>query len=99
MIGLHFERALEVLLGAIEIAVVEEKLAEEEGELVVVAVELERFFERLHAAIGIERIDRRFRFLQQLHEALALVAAEERRDAVLALREALLLFESEHLLA
>ena len=39
---------------AIEIAVVEEHLAEEEGELVVVAVELERFLEHLHPAIGIE---------------------------------------------
>src|SRR5207237_394055 len=82
-----------------EIAVVEEHLAEEERELVVVAVELECFFERLDAAIGIERIDRCFRVREELQEAIALLAAEQRHDPIFALGEALLLFESEHLLA
>src|SRR6185436_6325412 len=99
MIGLHFERALEIRLRTIEIAVVEKHFAEEERELVVVAVELERFFEVLHPAIGIECVDGGFRFREQLKEALPLLAAEERHDAVFALGEALLLFESEHLLA
>src|SRR5438128_12620144 len=99
MIGLHFERALEVRLRAIEIAVVEEHLAEENRELVIVAVEAEGLFERLHAAIGIERVDRRFRISQELQEAVAFVAAEQRHDAILALGESLLLLQSEHLLA
>ena len=99
VIGLHFQRALEIRLGAIEIAVVEEHLAEEERELVVVAIELERFFERLDPALGIERVDRRFGVGDQLEEAIALVAAEERHDAVLALGEPLLLFERQHLVA
>src|SRR4051794_22421156 len=99
MIGLHFERALEVVLGAIEIAVVEEHLAEEERELVIVAIEFEGFFERLNAAIRIERINGRLSLGEQLQEALAPLAAEERHDPVFALGEALLLFESEHLLA
>src|SRR5438876_688038 len=90
VIGLHFERALEVVLGAIEIAIIEEDFAEEEAQLVVVAVELERFFERLDAALGIERIDRRFGIGEQLAEAIALLSAEERDDPILPLHEALL---------
>src|SRR5205823_9305131 len=85
--------------GAVEIAVVEEHLAEEERELVVVAIELESFLERLHAAIGIEGVECPFRFLHVLDESIALVAAEERHDAVAPLVEALLLLEREHLLA
>src|SRR5205085_590537 len=95
----HFQRPLEVRLGAIEIAVVEEHLAEEEGELVVVAIELESLFERAHAAIGIECVEGAVGFADVLLEPLALVASEKRDDAVAALVEALLLFEREHLLA
>jgi len=87
------------MLGAIEIAIVEEHLAEEEGQLVIVAIELECFFERSDAAIGIERIDGRFSLGQQLQEAFAPLAAEERHDPVFALGESLLLFQREHLLA
>ena len=99
VIGLHFERALEVMLGAIEIAVVEEDFAEEEAQLVVVAVELECFLERLDAALRIEGVDRRLGIRQILTEAIALLAAKERNDPVLPLHEALLLFQREHLLA
>src|SRR5688500_8594453 len=99
MVGLNFDRALEIGLGAIEIAVVEEHLAEEERELVVVAVETEGFLEMLDAALGIESVERRLGIGDQDEKALALLAAEQRDHAVLALDEALLLFESEHLLA
>src|SRR5207245_808709 len=99
VIGLHFQRALEIVLRAIEIAVVEEDLAEEEAQLVVVTIEAERFFERLDAPVGIERIDRGFGIRQKLTEAIALVSAEQRNDAVLPLHETLFLLEGEHLLA
>ena len=57
MIGLHLEGALQVVFGAIEVAVIEEHLAEEEAQLVVVAIELERFLQGFDAAVRIERID------------------------------------------
>src|SRR5207247_517097 len=84
MIGLHVERALEVVLGAVEITVVEEHLAEKERELVVVAIELECLLQRLDSTIGLEGVDGRLRLAEKLQESLALLAAEKRRDTVLA---------------
>ena len=99
MIGLHFERALEVVLRAIEIAVVEKNFAKEKAQFVIVAIEFERLFQSLDASIRIERIDGRFGIGEQLAEAIALLSAKERNDSILPLHEALLFFESEHLLA
>src|SRR5262249_26597687 len=98
VIGEYVEGALEVVLGPVEVAIVEEHLAEEKRQLVVVAVQLERFFQRLDPAVGLEGVDGRLGLGQQLQEALALVASEERGDAVLPLDEALLLFQRQHLL-
>mgnify|MGYP006205171201 CR=1 FL=1 len=49
------EPGLEELLGATEPSLVEVHLSEEETELVVLAVELERFLEELHAALRLGR--------------------------------------------
>src|SRR5439155_16432114 len=48
VVRLNFERPLEVVLGAVEVSVVEEHLAEEERQLVIVAVEAEALLQRLH---------------------------------------------------
>src|SRR5687767_10836177 len=99
MIWLNFERAFEIGLGAVEIAVVEKGFAEEKRELVIVAIESEGLFESFQAAIGIECVDGRFGLDDESDETVALLAPEQRHDAIAPLREALLLFESEHLLA
>src|SRR5205823_9875888 len=100
VVGLNLQGPFEVVLGAVDVSVVEEHLAQEEGELVVLAVELEAFLERLHAALGVERVEGRGGLADVLEESLALVAlAEERDHAVAALVEALLLLQREHLLA
>ena len=99
VIGLHLEGPLQIVLGPVEVSIVKERLAEEKTQLVIVAVELECLFERLHAAVGLEGVDGRLGLLQEVVEALLFFSAKERDDPVLPLREALLLLQGQHLLA
>ena len=97
VIALGIEHAREVLERLLRLALVEVRLTEEVGKLVVVAIELVRRLESPHRALDVESEERVLGVLEVLQELLALVAAVERRDSVLDGHEALALLQRQQL--